>query len=622
MFKKRFLGFNFYSLRWRISLAFFSVITVGLLVLALFLAAYVKDIYLQNLEERLVSEARLAAARFSSPEITLASIQATVTQTSQLTGTRVTVIRQDGKVLADSEADPTTLENHSSRPEFQAVLQNPATYGKATRLSVSVHVEELYIAVVTPTVPGSALGGTVTRLALPLVGISAALNSIWLTFGIATGAVAILALVVGQWQLSRLVRPLRGVVRAARILGQGDFTVRVEPSSYHEFSAIGNTFNTMAARLEELVGDLEEERQMLQAVLDNMGDGVLSLDADTRLLSLNQAARRLLRLPGSPQILGQTLMTVTRDHELYQLLQQAQQTGHPVTQLLETPYRSYSLQVTAIPWTPDQPGRALLILRDLTELRRVERVRRDFVANISHELRTPLAAIKVMSETVEMVLEEDPDTARQMVNRINSEVDHLTLLVKDLLGLATLQSGKANFEFASVDIKTVLNEVLSSLRPLTEQKEQKLTLEIGPDLPDIVMDREKIATALRNLIQNAIKFTSKGGSISIKAALELDSGNHGAEAAPATAEWVKISVKDTGIGLSKEEQQRVFERFYKVDPSRSGESGSGLGLAITRHIIQGHHGAIWVDSVPGQGATFSFTLPLKQPQPSNYSLLV
>jgi signal transduction histidine kinase len=219
-------------------------------------------------------------------------------------------------------------------------------------------------------------------------------------------------------------------------------------------------------------------------------------------------------------------------------------------------------------------------------------------------------------------LEEDPDTARQMVNRINSEVDHLTLLVKDLLGLATLQSGKANFEFAPVDLKAVLKEVLDSLRPLTAQKEQKLTLEIGPDLPNIVIDREKIATALRNLVQNAIKFTSKGGSITIKADLELDPGNHGVETAPATAEWVKISVKDTGIGLSKEEQQRVFERFYKVDPSRSGESGSGLGLAITRHIIQGHHGAIWVDSVPGQGATFSFTLPLKQPQPSNYSLLV
>jgi two-component system phosphate regulon sensor histidine kinase PhoR len=618
--KKRFSGLNFHSLRWRISLAFFSVITIGLLVLSLFLASYVKDLYLKNLEERLVSEARLAAARFSSPEITLASVQATTAQTSRLTGTRVTIIRQDGKVLADSEADPATLENHSTRPEFQAVQHDPAGYGKATRLSASVHIEELYIAVLTPNAAGSALAGTVTRLALPLVGIDTALNSIWLTFGIATVVVAILAFLVGQWQLSRLVRPLRGVVRAARALGQGDFKVRVAPGPYQEFSAIGSTFNTMAARLEELVGDLEEERQMLRAVLDNMGDGVLSLDAETRLLSFNQAARRLLRLPTGQQILGQTLMTVTRDHELFQLLQQAQQTGHPVTQLLETPYRSYSLQVTAVPWTLNQPGRALLILRDLTELRRVERVRRDFVANISHELRTPLAAIKVMSETVELVLEEDPATARQMVSRINSEVDHLTSLVKELLSLATLQSGKADFEFALIDLKTVLKEVVESLQPLAEQKEQTLSLDVGPDLPEIVIDREKIVTALRNLVQNSIKFTSKGGSIRLKAALELDPGNHGLLNSP--AEWVKISVKDTGIGLTKEEQQRVFERFYKVDPSRTGESGSGLGLAITRHIVQGHHGAIWVESMPGQGATFWFTLPLKQPQTANYSLLV
>lgn len=613
MLRKRFPGLNFHSLRWRISLAFFSLITLGLLLLTFFLASYVKDLYLSNLEERLVAEARLAASHFASPEVNLSNIQTLANQTAQLTGTRVTVIRQDGKVLADSEADPANLENHSSRPEFQAVLRNPAGYGKNTRLSASVHVDLLYIAVSTPVVPGSELSGMVTRLALPLVGINKAINSIWLTFGVLALVVAILALVVGQWQLNRLVRPLRGVVGAAQALGQGDFKVRVEPSPYQEFSAIGQTFNQMATQLDELVGALEEERQMLRAVLNNMGDGVLSLDAETRLLSFNQAARKLLRLPVNLELTGQTLMTVTRDHEIFQLLQQALQTGHPITQLLETPYRSYSLQVTAVPWTPNQPGRALLILRDLTELRRVERVRRDFVANISHELRTPLAAIKVMSETVEMVLEEDPATARQMVSRINTEVDHMTRLVKELLSLATLQSGKAAFEFGPVELKLLMDEVMDGLRPLAEKKEQVLSLEIDPGLPEVIIDREKIAVALRNLIQNAIKFTSKGGSIGLKAELELDPGNQ--EVLTASAEWVKLSVKDTGIGLSKEEQQRVFERFYKVDPSRTGgDAGSGLGLAITKHIIQGHHGAIWVESVPGQGATFVFTLPLRPPQ--------
>lgn len=612
MLRKKFPGLNFYSLRWRIFLAFFSLIMLGLLLLTLFLASYVKDLYLSNLEERLVAEARLAAAHFSSPEINLSNIQAQSVQTAQVTGTRLTVIRQDGMVLADSDADPAALENHSNRPEFQVALRNPTGYGKDTRLSASVHIDLLYIAVNIPSVAGSALSGTVVRLALPLVGINKAINSIWLTFGFSALVVAILALVVGQWQLTRLVRPLKGVVTAAYSLGQGDFTVRVEPSPYQEFSAIGQTFNQMAVQLDDLVGALEEERQMLRAVLDNMGDGVLSLDAETRLLSFNQAARKLLRLPVNLELTGQTLMTVTRDHEIFQLLQQALQTGHPVTQLLETPYRSYSLQVTAVPWTPAQPGRTLLILRDLTELRRVERVRRDFVANISHELRTPLAAIKVMSETVELVLEEDPTTARQMVSRINTEVDHLTRLVKELLSLATLQSGKAAFEFSPVDLKLLMEEVMDGLQPLAEKKSQLLSLEIGPSLPEVIIDREKIAVALRNLIQNAIKFTAKGGSIRLKADLELDPGNQ--EIWTASVEWVKLSVKDTGIGLSKEEQQRVFERFYKVDPSRTGDAGSGLGLAITKHIIQGHHGAIWVESVPGQGATFVFTLPLKPPQ--------
>jgi signal transduction histidine kinase len=188
----------------------------------------------------------------------------------------------------------------------------------------------------------------------------------------------------------------------------------------------------------------------------------------------------------------------------------------------------------------------------------------------------------------------------------------MTRLVKELLSLATLQSGKAAFEFGPVELKLLLDEVMDGLRPLAEKKEQVLSLEIGPGLPEVIIDREKIAVALRNLIQNAIKFTSKGGSIELKAALELDPGNQ--EVLTSSVEWVKLSVKDTGVGLSKEEQQRIFERFYKVDPSRTGDAGSGLGLAITKHIIQGHHGAIWVESMPGQGATFVFTLPLRPPQ--------
>jgi two-component system phosphate regulon sensor histidine kinase PhoR len=615
MLRKRFPGLNFHSLRWRISLAFFSLITLGLLLLTFFLASYVKDLYLSNLEERLVAEAHLAAAHLSSPIVTLTNLQPLANQTAQLTGARVTVIRQDGKVLADSEVASSTLENHANRPEIIAAQQNPLGYGKSTRTSVSLHNPLLYIAVITPTIPGSELSGTVVRLALPLVVIDKVINSIWLTFGVSALVVAILTLVVGQWQLNRLVRPLNGVVRAAQALGKGNFDARVEPSPYQEYSAIGQTFNQMATQLAELVGVLEEERQMLQAVLDNMGDGVVSLDSETRLLSFNSAARRLLRLPVRLELTGQTLMTVTRDHEIFQLLQQALQTGQPVTQLLETPYRSYSLQVTAVPWTATQPGRALLILRDLTELRRVERVRRDFIANISHELRTPLAAIKIMSETVEMVLEEDPATARQMVSRINGEVDHLTRLVKELLSLATLQSDKAIFEFGPVDLKLLLEEVRDGLRPLAEQKEQVLSLEIEPGLPGVVIDREKIAVALRNLLQNAIKFTDKGGSIVLKAELQNDPGTQAV--LTSAAGWVKFSVRDTGIGLTKEEQQRVFERFYKVDPSRSGDAGSGLGLAITKHIIQGHHGAIWVESTPGQGATFAFTLPLRPPRANN-----
>ncbi len=611
MLKKLSRNFNFHSLRWRLSLVFFLSILGCLLLLTLFLASYVKDLYLHDLEERLVAEAHLSAAHFAGQDINLSNCQSLVDQSAQLSGARVTLIRQDGVVLADSQARAADLENHANRPEVQAVMRNPSGYGEAERFSVSIRSNLLYIAVITPPVTGSELSGTIIRLALPTDRIDQALNSIWLTFGLTALIVGLLAILVGQWQLNRLVRPLGEVIKATRALGRGDFKVRVGPGPYAEFGTIAKTFNHVAGQLDQLIGTLDEERQMLRAVLENMEDGVIILDSELSLLSLNQAARRLLDISNAREVTGNTLMMVTQDHEIYQLLNQALDTGQPAAQLLERPLKFKSLQVTAIPLKQTQNGRVLLILHDLTELHRVEKVRRDFVANISHELRTPLAAIKVMNETVEMILEEDPTTARQMISRITTEVNGLTELVKELLNLTTLQSGKLNFEFSRVELEPLVKEVIMALKPLADQKNQSLKL-IGSTTPltQAVIDREKIMIVLRNLVQNAIKYTPEGGSIAVD--VQLEQGPTGYFGQASSDEWIKIVVKDNGVGLTREEHQRVFERFYKVDKSRSADAGSGLGLAIAKHIILGHHGAIWVESEPGKGSTFAFTLPIRQ----------
>jgi two-component system phosphate regulon sensor histidine kinase PhoR len=584
-----------------------------LLLLTLFLASYVKGLYLHDLEERLVAEAHLSAAHFANPDINLSNCQALVDQTARLSGARVTLIRQDGVVLADSQARAADLENHANRPEVQAVMLNRAGFGEAERFSVSIHSNLLYIAVITPQVTGSELSGTIVRLALPTDRIDQALNSIWLTFSLTALVVGLLAILFGHWQLNRLVRPLGEVIKAARALGRGDFKVRVGPGPYSEFGTISKTFNHVAGQLDQLIGTLDEERQMLRAVLENMEDGVVILDSELSLLSLNQAARRLLDISNAGEVTGNTLMMVThQDHEIYQLLNQALDTGQPAAQLLERPLKIKSLQVTAIPLKQTQHGRVLLILHDLTELHRVEKVRRDFVANISHELRTPLAAIKVMNETVEMILEEDPATARQMISRITAEVNRLTGLVKELLNLTTLQSGKLNFEFSRAELEPLVKEVIMALKPLADQKNQSLKLvDLPPRLPAVIMDREKIMIVLRNLVQNAIKYTPEGGAIELK--VQFEPGPPGYSGQASSGEWIKLSVKDNGVGLTREEHQRVFERFYKVDKSRSADSGSGLGLAIAKHVVLGHHGAIWVESEPGKGSTFAFTLPIRQP---------
>jgi two-component system phosphate regulon sensor histidine kinase PhoR len=614
MLKKLSRSFNFHSLRWRLSLVFFFSIIGCLLLLTFFLASYVKDLYLHDLEERLVAEAHLSAAHFAGQDIDLSNCQALVDQTARLSGARVTLIRQDGVVLADSQARAADLENHANRPEVQAVMRNPSGFGEAERFSVSIRSNLLYIAVITPQVTGSELSGTIVRLALPTDRIDQALNSIWLTFSLTALVVGLLAILVGQWQLNRLVRPLGEVIKAARALGRGDFKVRVGPGPYPEFGTIAKTFNHVAGQLDQLIGTLNEERQMLRAVLENMEDGVVILDSELSLLSLNPAARRLLDISNAGEVTGNTLMMVTQDHEIYQLVNQALDTGQPAAQLLERPLKIKSLQVTAIPLKQTQHGRVLLILHDLTELHRVEKVRRDFVANISHELRTPLASIKVMNETVEMILEEDPATARQMISRITAEVNGLTELVKELLNLTTLQSGKLNFEFSRVELEPLVQEVIMALKPLADQKNQSLKLiDLDPTTPltEAILDREKIMIVLRNLVQNAIKYTPDGGSIEVT--VQLQQGPTGYFGQVSSDEWLKLTVKDNGVGLTREEHQRVFERFYKVDKSRSADAGSGIGLAIAKHIVLGHHGAIWVESEPGKGSTFAFTLPIRQP---------
>ena len=346
---------------------------------------------------------------------------------------------------------------------------------------------------------------------------------------------------------------------------------------------------------------LEHEYERVATALGNMADGILIVDADLRVTRANLAALRLLH-QRDETIYGHTLAEVVRDHELVEVLSAAmRERGQRSTTVRLAPggEEARFLKATGIPLEPapdsDRPA-GLLVLQDVSELRRTETVRREFVGNVSHELRTPLASLKALVETLEEGALDDPPAAREFLGQMHVEVDNLAQLVQELLELSRIESGQAQLNREAVSPLSLLRAAERRLGRQAERVGVQLAVEEAPDVPAVYADPQLVERVLLNLVQNALKFTPAGGTVHLTAT-EHEGG-------------VRLSVSDTGIGLPAEELDRIFERFYKVDRSRASR-GTGLGLAIAKHIIQAHGGRIWAESPgEGQGASFHFTLPL------------
>jgi two-component system phosphate regulon sensor histidine kinase PhoR len=322
-----------------------------------------------------------------------------------------------------------------------------------------------------------------------------------------------------------------------------------------------------------------------------MGDGIAVVDSDGRIFLINRAAERILNIPASGAI-GQTFVNAVRDHELNDLLQRCLRTREPQTGTVEFGPRKRFLSVSATP-LDEEPG-CMLFLRDLTELRRLETVRRDFVTNISHELRTPLSSLKALAETLHDGAVDDPAVAKEFLDSMNTEVDKLAQMVEELGELSRIESGEAPMQTEPFDVAAVIEKAVARLAAQVTRGGLTINTHVAPSLPDALGVRDGIERVLVNLIHNAIKFTESGGEIRVFAEPYSD--------------MLKVGVTDTGIGIPPDDLPRIFERFYKSDKSRSS-GGTGLGLAIARHIVEAHGGTIQVESTEGVGSTFSFTLP-------------
>lgn len=407
----------------------------------------------------------------------------------------------------------------------------------------------------------------------------------------AVGAAILAAILAAAGALSskQLAATNRELTEVARRISGGDLSARA-PLSDSQGAKVA--FNDMAQRVEGLIESVGREREILVAALNSIDDAVVAVDGDAQVVFANTAAREAFGATGT-SILGNPFVWILPDEQIVEGLRASRDEQKRKKHFLERPGKQY-YQVTTAPILEGGTWRALAVFHDITDVRRVEAVRRDFVANVSHELRTPLAAVKSVIETLQSGALEEVDVARDFLERADGEVDRLVRMVEDLLELSRIESGEAPMERQPVDIGRVVRDAASRLEPRAQKQGLELTVSVDDDLPMVVGDAEHLERVVVNLVQNAIKFTPVGGRVAVKAV----AGGPG----------IEVIVSDNGEGIFPEDLSRVFERFYKADRSRVS-GGTGLGLAVAKHTVEAHGGAIMAKSEPGKGATFTFTLP-------------
>ena len=571
---------------WKLALTYLLLLVLVLLAVDVYTARALRRDYLRAAYEQLDSLARLAVAQpppFENP----AALGAWAARLGR-SGARVTVVAADGAVLADSEHDPATMENHAGRPEIRQALAQAE--GRAVRYSDTVNRELVYLAFRYPRDQQ-----TVIRLALRLAEIDAALADFrWRLW---TASLVVLFLAGGLSLLfsHSLARRIERLKEFSRRVAGGDFRPLPAEGAGDELAELARALNETAQQLEHTIGSLTEERNRSAAILGSMVEGVAVIAADERLVFCNQAFCRAVAAAASCE--GRRVAEIIREAELLALVRRVLARGEEARAEIEVRAEApRSFMVTAAPIRADASTGAVLVLHDISELRRLERVRRDFVANVSHEFKTPLTAIQGFAETLLGGALDDPKNSRRFLEIIREHAARLGRLTDDLMKLSLIEAGKLEMEFRAVPVADVVNPCVETARLRAAPKQLTLVVEVPGDLPPVRGDARRLQEVLQNLLDNAVQYTPAGGRIRVQAERR-------------EAEVV-IAVSDTGIGIPHAEQERIFERFYRVDAARSREvGGTGLGLSIAKHLVEAHGGRLSVESDVGRGSTFRVFLP-------------
>jgi two-component system, OmpR family, phosphate regulon sensor histidine kinase PhoR len=586
------------NLFWKLGFAFFALLIAVLLPVDFYAERALRRNYERTGFEQLSAIARIALAhppQLSSLSPTrsedVASLRNWVAQMAA-SGVRVTVITSDGQVLADSQSDPQTMENHAGRPEIREALAKGS--GQSIRHSVTINRDLLYCAVRLPVASGPPV---VLRFALPVQIVDEELlefrRRLWLASLVMLLVTGTASLLISRSFSDRVERLKKFSDRVA----EGDFRPIEADRSGDAMEALAVSLTQTAARLDRSIRTLKEERNLSSAILGSMVEGVAVVDASERLVFANPGFAEILGLDVPPQS-GSALLEVVRQTELIEAVRKVLK-GDPrvEAEIVTGTLRQHFFAVTVASVRAAETSGAVIVLHDITELRKLERVRRDFVANVSHEFKTPLTAIQGFAETLLAGALDDPQNRVRFLEIILEHSRRLARLTDDLLKLSQMDADRLGLEMRRVSVSQFVESCVETAKRPAAEKDLRLSVNLQERLPDIAADRRRLAEVLQNLLDNAIQYTPPGGQIMISAS--------------ADATEVTFTVSDTGIGIPQADQPRIFERFYRVDAARSREvGGTGLGLAIAKHLVEVHGGRLWVESEIGQGSQFYFTVPI------------
>jgi len=589
----------------KLTLTLVGFVGISTLVAGLYLSQGLERVAVESVEARLGTAVRVLhdeARTALGAGAQAGSAQAFAERVARPTAARVTLIAPDGRVVADSDQNPegiASMENHAGRPEVRAALAGGL--GRDVRRSTTVGAPLIYVAA---AVTNAGRIVAVLRLAAPVEAATPAyesLRSVMLTGG---GIALLVAFAIGLFVASRVTRPVVEMQDVARQMSEGNFEVRASVRSPDEIGTLGRSLNVMAGRLREKIGDLEREQAKATAVLDAMVEGVIATDGHDHIILINERARVLFGL-GRARAERLPLLEVIRNVDLHDVLGESRLVADGAVVSREIKLSEPSgrvLQVHAVPlrFTGEARG-VVMVLHDITELRRLEQVRTEFVANVSHELRTPLTAIHGYLETLLDGALEEPENARRFLEIVFRHTERLGRLTDDLTDLSNIELGRISLRLEPTSVADVADSVLAIIAPRAVTGQVTVAAKLPAGLPEVVADRDRLAQILINLVDNAVKYTPKGGRVWLE----------GRVREPGV---VEVAVCDTGTGIPKADLPRLTERFYRVDKARSRElGGTGLGLAIVKHLVLAHGGELTIDSELWKGTTVRFTLPAAPP---------